>query len=833
MQKLKRILKIISLIFSLFLILGIGFTLLFGEEIEKIILNKVNLKLKNEISISEVEFSLFSNFPDASVTFTNILISDSYKNSSDSLLFSEKAIIKLNLFNLLSKDYSLSNISFLDGEVNIKYTESGIPNFNILKDTIKSTNNFDIDKLELINFNFLYHNIRDSQYFKSNIQSGILSLGNLKSGKIINLNTILFTENLNIQNLEYLHEKSIVLNTSIHLHNDSISLKRASIVIDGVNFEELDYLSSDGLWVLNCKVNSAEISEIIKVVPEKFQYLFKNHILKGDITSSILVRKEKEFKNPFCSIDFNLDNAIYESTTQDFQLNEINSEGHFDNGKHRDFSTSKVKFTNFISSKKGGEISGNFIVSDLNKYYLNADIYSSWELSELNEFMDESPFKDLTGSVSGEINYNGNLSFDSKMKEYISSSSHTANLDFKNVFFRYKESPLEFSSEKMNWIIKNHIVKLSNENLRISKTNINIKGEFLNLILYLLDQKKKINFTGDVFSNYMKFEELLTITEINGDDKDDIFISVLPKWIDTKLNLNISKFQYHNFQSRNLKGEIDYNSNRLKLKVENLEMKTLDGEISASINYFENKLHDLVLKANLEINKINITEGFQSFENLGQTFITDKNIKGIATANMYIQAMWDRNYKFYTPSLNVNTQLKIEDGELIEFEPMYNLSDYVSLDELKNVKFATLENKIRIENEKIIIPEMDIHSTALSVHVSGTHSFNNIMDYKVRLLLSDVLGKKVDERKSINLNELEHNHDGKTTIQLRMKGHVDKPKISLDKLKLKEDVLTEIKKETEEIKNIIEEKILNKPNSKKEKIKEEDSDIEINWDDEK
>jgi hypothetical protein len=200
---------------------------------------------------------------------------------------------------------------------------------------------------------------------------------------------------------------------------------------------------------------------------------------------------------------------------------------------------------------------------------------------------------------------------------------------------------------------------------------------------------------------------------------------------------------------------------------------------------------------------------------------------------MYIQAMWDRNYKFYTPSLNVNTQLKIEDGELIEFEPMYNLSDYVSLDELKNVKFATLENKIRIENEKIIIPEMDIHSTALSVHVSGTHSFNNIMDYKVRLLLSDVLGKKVDERKSINLNELEHNHDGKTTIQLRMKGHVDKPKISLDKLKLKEDVLTEIKKETEEIKNIIEEKILNKPNSKKEKIKEEDSDIEINWDDEK
>ena len=34
---------------------------------------------------------------------------------------------------------------------------------------------------------------------------------------------------------------------------------------------------------------------------------------------------------------------------------------------------------------------------------------------------------------------------------------------------------------------------------------------------------------------------------------------------------------------------------------------------------------------------------------------------------------------------------------------------------------------------------MDINSSALSVHVSGNHSFDNIMDFKVRLLLSDLL----------------------------------------------------------------------------------------------
>ena len=145
---------------------------------------------------------------------------------------------------------------------------------------------------------------------------------------------------------------------------------------------------------------------------------------------------------------------------------------------------------------------------------------------------------------------------------------------------------------------------------------------------------------------------------------------------------------------------------------------------------------------------------------------------------------------------------------LIEFKPMYHLSDYVSLEELKEVKFATLENKIRIENERIIIPEMDMHSTALSVHISGEHSFDNIMDYKVRLLLSDVLGNKV--KKSISLEEIEHNHEGKTTIQLKMSGHVDDPKISLDKIQLKEDIVKEIIEEGEEVIKIIENKILNK-----------------------
>ena len=70
-----------------------------------------------------------------------------------------------------------------------------------------------------------------------------------------------------------------------------------------------------------------------------------------------------------------------------------------------------------------------------------------------------------------------------------------------------------------------------------------------------------------------------------------------------------------------------------------------------------------MLKSNLELNKINISDGFKNFDNFKQTFITNKNIKGTATANIYLQAILDKNYKLYSPSLYISSQLKIENGE--------------------------------------------------------------------------------------------------------------------------------------------------------------------------
>ena len=91
--------------------------------------------------------------------------------------------------------------------------------------------------------------------------------------------------------------------------------------------------------------------------------------------------------------------------------------------------------------------------------------------------------------------------------------------------------------------------------------------------------------------------------------------------------------------------------------------------------------------------------------------------------------------------------MTIEKGELIKFEPMKVLSKYISVSELEDIKFSTLQNQIEIKDRKVFIPKMDIISSAMNVTLSGVHGFDNSVDYHFKVLMSDILFTKAKKAK--------------------------------------------------------------------------------------
>ena len=393
------------------------------------------------------------------------------------------------------------------------------------------------------------------------------------------------------------------------------------------------------------------------------------------------------------------------------------------------------------------------------------------------------------------------------------------------MLLRWKTVPLQFNVQSANCKFQNNTINVTNSIFTIADSDLNFNGDITDLIAYLLNKKDNINITGHLNSAYIKFDELLTIKDFS----ESKSAGIMPNWINVNLNTNITTFSYNEFIASDITGKLAYNN--LTLRGEDLLLNSLNGNIVGDFKFYESN-NKLKLFSNINLKQLNIRNTFLAFDNFKQDFITAEHIKGIGTAEIQMEASWKPGFIFEKKELKVKSHLIIEKGELIQFKPLESLSDYVSLDDLKKVQFSTLENTIEIDNNIINIPTMEIKSSALSVFLSGTHTFEQKIDYSIKLLLSELLSNTFRKKNTAINNEFgEVDEGGKifTAVYFKMTGNSEDPEISLDPTRFIENVQELVKKEGEKITTIIKEDILKTKNP--EKI-EQGKDLIIEWEDE-
>ena len=146
-----------------------------------------------------------------------------------------------------------------------------------------------------------------------------------------------------------------------------------------------------------------------------------------------------------------------------------------------------------------------------------------------------------------------------------------------------------------------------------------------------------------------------------------------------------------------------------------------------------------------------------------------------------------------------------------------------------------MKNQIEIKDQKIFIPKMYIHSSALDLTLSGTHTFNNYIDYHVQVLMSDILFQKARKAKKENseFGIVEDDKSGKTSLFLSMTGTVDNPVFKYDRQGAKQNFKENIAEEKQTLKQILKDEFgwLKKDTSirKKQKPKDDEKFI-IKWD---
>ena len=223
-----------------------------------------------------------------------------------------------------------------------------------------------------------------------------------------------------------------------------------------------------------------------------------------------------------------------------------------------------------------------------------------------------------------------------------------------------------------------------------------------------------------------------------------------------------------------------------------------------------------------------LKEIFRSFNNFDQNHITDKNLSGILDSRAQIRIDFDSSLNILPEKIIADIEFNIENGRLIDFETLKALKRFSEVDKLTDVKFSPFTNRVRIANEVVIIPEMILENNALTLKIAGTHSFENYMDFLIKMQLRNIVGNRKQAR-SKDLDEFikEKNQTEKVWIPIKVKGPAQNLKFSIDAKKISEDLKSNLKndwkKQSEDLKSIFQ---------KGEKLKKEEPEYEFQWEEE-
>jgi hypothetical protein len=834
---IKRILEITGIIFFSLVCLGIIISSFYEAEIKRLMLDELNKNVNTVINMEQFNFSLLRHFPYASVDMKQVMAKEvTDKEEKDTLLFAEHVSLMFNLTTIFDNDLAIRKIVMKDGKVKIRIDKTGKNNYHFWKPSADTTSSVvDLKKIVLDNVLISYLDKHAAQDYLFTAKDATLS-GKF-SGDTFTLKTKadFLVSHFLVGNVNYASEKKIQVSSDLNVNSktDEYTFNNSHVRMNDLAFDvkgNVTSLPKTTRLDLAIDAHESKVESFMNALPAEYRKSFENNFTtKGKVSFTINIQGDEDARHvPAVSIHFSIKDGKISPKTNNVSLEKLVATGTFHNrssGK-----TDVLEIPALTAILGGRKINAGIKIEDFNNPFLTLHAVTDLDLGRLNHFMKLDTLESLSGDLGLNISFAGKIK---DLPRYNSQALYkvkaSGDIVLKDVEFRLKRNPLEFKNINGNLSLHDNNVNVSSLKGNVSSSDFQLTGVFRNFLTYLMIPGQQADVDAKLTSSVINLDELLTNKSATAENDTSYKLKFNPRLV-CRLNVEIGKLHFRKFAATQMKGAIRL-SNQV-ITGTDLSFTSMSGMVYMDASINAARKDSVIISCSANCSKLDITQMFYEMENFDQSTITDKNVKGKISAGIQFKSSWTTDLTINSKSVVSTSDITIDNGELNDFRPILALSKYLKLADLKHIKFSTLKNQIRISNRKIYIPDMEIKSSVLNLSASGIHDFDNMVDYKLQLLLSDVLGKKVKDQNT-EFGQVEDDGLGKTKLFLSMKGIVDDPKFSYDKKGVAEKIKTDIKSEKQNLKNLLTaefgSKKKNPPAPATQKKKKEE--MQVEWDD--
>ena len=816
MKFLSEIFKPIAVVIAGIAAVLIITAMLVQDKVAGIVLKSLSNDISTKFETGSVRLSFIRRFPRATLDLKNVLVHSSPgfdrscfgKIDTDTLLSARSVIMEFRLIDIIRGNYNIGRIGVRNGSLRILTDTSGRVNYEIRSVNQTASDNDLIISLESINVTDVraIYNNRATEL----VISGMMDNGRLKSK--ISDDNIDFTGKGNLTiDLFSLYSFSIKsgikseVDVALNSSEKGIRFDKSTLILDKNKFSIDGLISADNILDLSVTGENINIADIKKYLPAKILGKMKAYNPTGILNIESKLRgKTSRTSNPGIDISFTVNNGKATHGFTSLAIKDVSFTGMFTNGSKMVPSTSSLKITNFKGTLGSSAYTGSLTLSDFRSLRANLELKGKVIPSEIKNFFTLNEISAPKGSAVLDLRMSGKVPRKEKynIADFLALNTK-ALIVFDSFGIGLSNDKIRIDNVTGNLSVSDKVTTARDLDFNYNGQAIKVNGTFSRLTEWLAGKDVIMTASATVTSGRIDAGSFFPEKNEKNDAADKPFS--LPGDLILDLNFDFGNLKYKNFIAGNVRGVMNYKSGMMNFKT--LTLNSLDGIISGDCFFVQNANKSFLFKGDFNLSGINVKRTFSVFNNFGQTFIRDENLEGILSGSLSILIPMVQMLRPSVKAVTAEGKFLLEKGALINFEPVKELSEFIDISELENIRFEELANDFFIRNNAFYMPQMDVRSSAADLSVNGRHGFDNDYEYHVKILLSEILSRKIPRPKpnTTEFGAVKDDGLGRTSLLLRIEDNGDNVKVGYDVKAAGTQVKDEIKKEKQSLRTILNE----------------------------
>lgn len=756
---MKKFFKILSAIIVVVLLLLVTVPYLFKDKIETLVKEEGNKMLNAEFDFGNLDISLISNFPLASLTLEDFYLKGVGAFENDTLVAADEITAAVNVISLLGSEGIDIKRVILDGiAVKAIVLPDSTVNWDVMKetsvepveeepvDTTTAAFRIKLQEFSLKNFNLVYDDRLTNMYAQIVDMDATCSGDFGNSRTMLELNTSIDELTFRMDDIPFLNraEISADMNIDADLENNRFALSENTIELNAIK------AAIDG-WValtdygmdMDLKLNSNKIDfkDILSLVPAIYAKDFDGLKTDGEVMLSAYAKGSMKGDSVMPMFDVTLDvkDAMFQYPSLPAGVNKINILANVKNpGGSIDETIVNVSPFNFV-------MAGNpFSVSVALKNPMSDmsfDMSAKGKL-DLGKIKDIYPLDNmqLNGLLDADLAVNGRMSYIEK-EEYEKVKADGS--------VRLNGMTLEMENMP-NIDIRNSVFTFTPKYLQLSETTVNIgsndvtfDSKFENYLGFAL-KGTTLKGSLNVKSNRFNLNDFMTSSdtvEVEETVTDTVAMGVvnIPENIDFNMQADFKEVLFDNMKFENLNGRLVVKDGKVDMK--NLSLNTMGGGVVVNGFYNAPAGSEPLFNASFRLNEIVFKQAYEDLNVVRKLAPIFSGLTGTFSGSMSINTKLDATMSPVLSEMTGEGSLNTRDLSLNNVKFIQDVADILKKPSLKDTKVKDLNIGFVIKDGRVETNPFDIKLGDYKMRLSGTTGLDQTIDYRGEITIPTSAGK--------------------------------------------------------------------------------------------